>query len=111
LREHNQLFEQLWSGAASLEEWTATVSGRVARPITAGAIAIHMGYQFGNVTAIRTEPGWCSWTLAAGRETASHTLAALRRWDDSPVHTVTPGPSPRVHGASNTSSVLNRGPE
>jgi alkyl sulfatase BDS1-like metallo-beta-lactamase superfamily hydrolase len=85
--EQDRLFEQLWSGAASLEEWTAAVSSGAAKPITASVIAIHTGYLFGNVTAIRTDAGLVL-VDTGSRETASQTLAALRRWDDSPVHTV-----------------------
>lgn len=69
-----------------MEEWTAAVSGGSARPITDSVIAIHTGYLFGNVTAIRTQAGLVL-VDTGSRETASQTLAALRRWDDSPVHT------------------------
>ncbi|MBI1774681.1 MAG: MBL fold metallo-hydrolase [Proteobacteria bacterium] len=48
---------------------------------------MHTGYLFGNATAIRTAAGLVL-VDTGSRETASQTLAALRRWDDSPVHTV-----------------------
>jgi glyoxylase-like metal-dependent hydrolase (beta-lactamase superfamily II) len=76
-----------WTGAATLEEWTAAVSGGVAVPVTDNIVAIHTGYLFGNATAIRTAAGLVLIDTGS-RETASQTLAALRRWDDSPVHTV-----------------------
>ncbi len=82
-----QLFERLWAGEAAMEEWTAAVSGGSAVPVTASIVAIHTGYLFGNTTAIRTEAGLVL-VDTGSRETATKTLAALRRWDDSPVHTV-----------------------
>src|SRR5882724_5503522 len=85
--EHDQLFERLWMGAAAMEEWTAAVSGGSAKPIADGVIAIHTGYLFGNATAVRTDAGLVL-VDTGSRETASQTLAAVRRWDDSPVHTV-----------------------
>ena len=83
----DQLFERLWAGTAPMEDWTAAVSGGVAVPVADGIIAIHTGYLFGNVTAIRTGAGLVL-VDTGSRETASQTLAALRRWDDGPVHTV-----------------------
>jgi glyoxylase-like metal-dependent hydrolase (beta-lactamase superfamily II) len=74
-------------GAAAMAEWTAAVSRGSARSITGSVIAIHTGYLFGNATAVRTDAGLVL-VDAGSRETASQTLAALRRWDDSPVHTL-----------------------
>jgi alkyl sulfatase BDS1-like metallo-beta-lactamase superfamily hydrolase len=85
--ERDQLFERLWAGAAAMEEWTAAVSGGVARAVTEGVVAIHTGYLFGNATAIRTGAGLVL-VDTGSRETASQTIAALRRWDESPVHAV-----------------------
>lgn len=85
--EKDRLFERLWTGDAAMEEWTAAVSGGSARRITDNVIAIHTGYLFGNTSAVRTDAGLVL-VDAGSRETASQTLAALRRWDDSPVHTV-----------------------
>ncbi len=85
--EQDPLFERLWHGDAALEDWTATVSGGSAKPIADDAITIHTGYLFGNATAIRTPKGLVL-VDTGSRETASQTLAALRRWDDDPVHTV-----------------------
>ncbi len=70
-----------------MEDWTAAVAGGFAKPISDDAIAIHTGYLFGNATAIRTSDGLMLIDTGS-RETASQTLATLRRWDDSPVHTV-----------------------
>jgi glyoxylase-like metal-dependent hydrolase (beta-lactamase superfamily II) len=70
-----------------MEEWTAAVSGGSARPITDSVIAIHTGYLLGNTSAVRTDAGLVL-VDTGSRETASQTFAALRRWDDSPVHTV-----------------------
>jgi alkyl sulfatase BDS1-like metallo-beta-lactamase superfamily hydrolase len=85
--ENDQLFERLWSGDAAMEEWTTSVAGGCAKPITDDAIAIHTGYLFGNATALRTAEGLVLMDTGS-RETAGLTLAALRRWDESPVHTV-----------------------
>ena len=85
--ELDPLFERLWSGAAAMEEWTASVSGGAVKPIAENVIAIHTSYLFGNVTAIRTDVGLVLIDTGS-RETAKQTLAALRRWDNSPVHTV-----------------------
>ena len=85
--EQDQLFERLWTGDAAMEEWTAAVSGGSAKPITDSVIAIHTGYLFGNASAVRTDAGLVL-VDTGSRETASQTFAALRRWDDSPVHTV-----------------------
>jgi glyoxylase-like metal-dependent hydrolase (beta-lactamase superfamily II) len=70
-----------------MEEWTAAVSRGSARPITDSVIAIHTGYLFGNASAVRTDVGLVL-VDTGSQETASQTFAALRRWDDSPVHTV-----------------------
>jgi alkyl sulfatase BDS1-like metallo-beta-lactamase superfamily hydrolase len=85
--EQGQLFERLWRGEAAMEEWTATVSGGVATPLVDDAIAVHTGYLFGNVTALRTSAGLVL-VDTGSRETASQTLGVVRRWDDGPIHTV-----------------------
>ena len=85
--EQDPLFERLWNGEAAMEEWTANVAGGAAKPIADDIIAIHTGYFFGNTTAIRTGDGLVL-VDTGSRETAAQTLAALRRWDDRPVHTV-----------------------
>ncbi|MBM3597261.1 MAG: MBL fold metallo-hydrolase [Alphaproteobacteria bacterium] len=87
MTEHDDLFDRLWTGAAPMEEWTRTVSGGAIKPVADGVVAIHTGYFFGNAAAIRTNVGLVL-VDSGSRETASQTLAALRRWDDSPVHTV-----------------------
>src|SRR3954469_3590866 len=84
---HIDLFERLWSGMAAMDEWTASVAGGSFRAITDDIIAIHTGYLFGNVTAIRTGEGLVL-IDSGSRETAHETLAALRTWDDSPVRAV-----------------------
>ena len=85
--EQDRLFERLWNGEATMEEWTATVSGGATRAITDDIIAIHTGYLFGNATAIRTGDGLVL-VDTGSRETASHTLGRLRQWDNAPVHTI-----------------------
>lgn len=85
--EQDQLFERLWTGEASMEEWAATVTGGATKAITKDIIVIHTGYLFGNATAIRTGDGLVL-VDTGSRETASHTLASLRRWDNAPVHTI-----------------------
>ena len=61
----------------------AVAPGRIADDI----IAIHTGYLFGNTTAIRTANRLVLIDTGS-RETASQTLAVLRRWYAGPVHTV-----------------------
>jgi alkyl sulfatase BDS1-like metallo-beta-lactamase superfamily hydrolase len=85
--ERDALFERLWDGQATLEDWTATVVGGAVKVVADDVIAIHTGYLFGNVTALRTSAGLVL-VDTGSRETASETLAALRRWDTGPVHTV-----------------------
>ncbi|WP_342364332.1 alkyl sulfatase dimerization domain-containing protein [Terrarubrum flagellatum] len=85
--EQDELFERLWSGAAPMEDWTAAVKGGVAKTIADNIVAIHTSYFFGNVTAIRTSEGIVL-VDSGSRETASQTLAVLRRWSESPIHTV-----------------------
>ena len=65
----------------------ATVSGGATTAINDEIIAIHTGYLFGNVTAIRTSDGLVL-VDTGSRETATHTLASLRHWDTAPVRTV-----------------------
>jgi alkyl sulfatase BDS1-like metallo-beta-lactamase superfamily hydrolase len=85
--EPDPLFERMWDGSATMEEWPASVAGGVARSIGEDAIAIHTGYLWGNATAFRTSEGLVL-VDTGSRETASQTLAVLRDWDDGPVHTV-----------------------
>jgi glyoxylase-like metal-dependent hydrolase (beta-lactamase superfamily II) len=85
--EQDQLLERLWIGAASMEEWTASVAGGTVREVSDGVVAIHTGYFFGNVAAVRTDAGLVL-VDTGSRETASQIVAALRRWDDGPIHTV-----------------------
>jgi len=70
-----------------MEEWTAAVS---AGAITRVAGKHHHGsttYFCGNVTVIRTAAGLV-FIDTAKPDTASQTLALVRTWDNSPVHTV-----------------------
>lgn len=82
-----ELFERLWRGDAVLEDWTQAVEGGAFDEVCEGVIAVSTGYLFGNVTAIRTNEGLVLIDTGS-RETAHQTLAAIRQWDDSPVHTV-----------------------
>lgn len=81
------LVDRLWQGEAAMEEWSAAVAGGVIREIADGVMAVSTGYLFGNVTVIRTADGLVM-VDTGSRETAAETLAAIRRWDDGPVHTV-----------------------
>ncbi len=85
--EQHQLFEQLWTGTAPMEEWTMAVSGGAVTAITENIITVHTTYFCGSVTVIRTAAGLV-FIDTAKPDTAAETLAAVRRWDDSPVHTV-----------------------
>lgn len=81
------LFERLWNGTAQMEEWTASVSEGAITPVAENIITVHTTYFCGSVTVIRTEAGLV-FVDTAKPDTASQTLALVRTWDDSPVHTV-----------------------
>jgi alkyl sulfatase BDS1-like metallo-beta-lactamase superfamily hydrolase len=85
--EQDQLFERLWDGTAPMEEWTQAVSDGAVTPIAENIITVHTTYFCGSVTVIRTAAGLV-FIDTAKPDTAAQTLAAVRRWDDSPVHTV-----------------------
>lgn len=70
-----------------MEEWTAAVSAGAITTVADNIITVHTTYFCGSVTAIRTAEGLVLIDTAKPT-TASQTLAAVRRWDDSPVHTV-----------------------
>jgi alkyl sulfatase BDS1-like metallo-beta-lactamase superfamily hydrolase len=83
----DQLFERLWNGTAPMEEWTQAVSHGAVTSIAKDIITVHTTYFCGSVTVIRTAAGLV-FVDTAKPDTAAQTLAAVRRWDDSPVHTV-----------------------
>jgi alkyl sulfatase BDS1-like metallo-beta-lactamase superfamily hydrolase len=85
--EQDQLFERLWSGAAAMEEWTQAVSHGAVTTVADNVATVHSTYFCGSVTAIRTSAGLVL-IDTANAALAGQTLAAIRRWDDSPVHTV-----------------------
>jgi alkyl sulfatase BDS1-like metallo-beta-lactamase superfamily hydrolase len=85
--EQNQLFERLWDGRAPMEEWTQAVSDGSVTAIGDNIITVHTTYFCGSVTVIRTSAGLVLIDTAKP-DTAAQTLAAVRDWDDSPVHTV-----------------------
>jgi alkyl sulfatase BDS1-like metallo-beta-lactamase superfamily hydrolase len=85
--DQDALFEGLWSGAVPMEEWTQAVSGTAITPVADNIITVHSTYFCGSVTAIRTSAGLVL-IDTANAALAAKTLAAVRRWDDSPVHTV-----------------------
>ncbi len=81
------LFERLWSGAAQMEEWTEAVSAGAITAVAENIISVHTTYFCGSVTAIRTGEGLVLIDTAKP-DTAAQTLATIRSWDDSPIHTV-----------------------
>lgn len=85
--DSDRLFERLWSGEAAIGEWSAAVAGGSANEISDDMIVVSTGYLFGNVTAIRTGDGLVL-VDTGSRESAKDTLAVIRRWDKSPIHTV-----------------------
>ncbi len=85
--EQEQLFERLWSGAAPMEEWTQAVSHGALTTVAENVVTVHTTYFCGSVTVIRTAVGLV-FIDTAKPDTAAQTLAAVRRWDDGPVHTV-----------------------
>lgn len=85
--EQDRLFERLWNGTTPMEEWTQVVSNGAVTPVADNIITVHTTYFCGSVTAIRTSAGLVL-IDTANAERAAKTFAAIRRWDDSPVHTV-----------------------
>jgi alkyl sulfatase BDS1-like metallo-beta-lactamase superfamily hydrolase len=85
--EQDQLFERLWHGTAPMEAWTQAVSDGAITAVAENVIAVHTTYLCGAVTVIRTAAGLV-FVDTAKPDTAAGTLAAIRRWDNSPVHTV-----------------------
>ena len=83
----DRLFERLWSGTAEMEEWTRAVADGAITHVADNIITVHTTYFCGSVTVIRTAAGLV-FIDTAKPDTAAQTLAAVRRWDDSPVHTV-----------------------
>ena len=55
--------------------------------VSENIIAVHTTYLCGSVTVIRTAAGLVP-VDTAKPDTAAKTLAAIRRWDNSPIHTV-----------------------
>jgi alkyl sulfatase BDS1-like metallo-beta-lactamase superfamily hydrolase len=84
---HDALFERLWNGTAPMEEWTEAVSDGAITSVADNIITVHTTYFCGSVTAIRTAEGLVLIDTAKP-DTARQTLALVRTWDDSPVHTV-----------------------
>ena len=81
------LFERLWNGTTHMEEWTQAVSDGAVTSVSENIIAVHTTYLCGSVTVIRTAAGLVL-VDTAKPDTAAKTLAAIRRWDNSPIHTV-----------------------
>jgi alkyl sulfatase BDS1-like metallo-beta-lactamase superfamily hydrolase len=81
------LFERLWNGTAQMEEWTEAVSAGAITAVAENVITVHTTYFCGSVTVIRTAAGLV-FIDTAKPDTADQTLAAVRSWDDGPVHTV-----------------------
>jgi alkyl sulfatase BDS1-like metallo-beta-lactamase superfamily hydrolase len=70
-----------------MEAWTESRQGGVVTEVADGIIAVHSTYFCGAVTAIRTAEGLVV-IDTANPQFAPQTLAAIRRWDDGPIHTV-----------------------
>ena len=85
--QQDQLFERLWNGQAPMEEWTQAVANGALTTVADNIVTVHTTYFCGSVTAIRTAAGLVL-IDTANAERAARTLAAIRRWDDGPVHTV-----------------------
>lgn len=81
------LFEQLWTGEAPMETWTRSVAAGVGTEVTDTILTVHSTYFCGSVTAIRTQAGLVL-IDTANEALAPQTLAAIRRWDSSAIHTV-----------------------
>jgi alkyl sulfatase BDS1-like metallo-beta-lactamase superfamily hydrolase len=85
--EQDQLFERLWNGTAPMEEWTQAVSDGAVTHVCENIISVHTTYLCGCVTVIRTTAGLV-FIDTAKPDTAGKTLTAVRRWDNSPIHSV-----------------------
>ncbi len=85
--EHDGIFERLWHGEAAMEAWTQAVSEGVLTEVAEGVVTVHSTYFCGSVTAIRTAEGLVL-IDTANAALAGKTLVAIRRWDDSAIHTV-----------------------
>jgi alkyl sulfatase BDS1-like metallo-beta-lactamase superfamily hydrolase len=70
-----------------MEEWTEAVSAGAITAVAENIITVHTTYFCGSVTAIRTTEGLV-FVDTATPTAASQTLAAIRRWDGSRVHSV-----------------------
>jgi alkyl sulfatase BDS1-like metallo-beta-lactamase superfamily hydrolase len=81
------LFERLWNGTAQMEEWTEAVQHGAITQVGQDMIAVHTTYFCGSVSVIRTKAGLVCIDTAKP-QTAKQTLDLVRRWDDSPIHTV-----------------------
>ena len=81
------LFERLWRGEASMEAWTRAVAAGVVSEVGGDIAVVHTTYFCGSVTAVRTSEGLVM-IDTANEATAPAVLAALRRWDAAPIHTV-----------------------
>jgi glyoxylase-like metal-dependent hydrolase (beta-lactamase superfamily II) len=85
--QQDQLFERLWNGTAQMVEWTQAVADGAVTSVSENIIAVHTTYLCGSVTVIRTAAGLV-FVDTAKPDTAAKTLAAIRHWDNSPIHTV-----------------------
>src|SRR5581483_1209815 len=81
------LFERLWDGTAPMEEWTAAVAAGAITHVAENIITVHTTYFCGSVTVIHTGEGLVLIDTAKP-DTASRTLALVRSWDASAIHTV-----------------------
>src|SRR6516165_9088887 len=70
-----------------MEECTEAVSEGAVTSISENTISVHTTYFCGSVTVIRTAAGLVLLDTAKP-DTAGKTLAAVRRWDNNPIHTV-----------------------
>ncbi|HEV7663862.1 MAG TPA: alkyl sulfatase dimerization domain-containing protein [Chloroflexota bacterium] len=83
----NHLVDRLWSGEVAMEQWTAAVAGGSINEVADDVIVVSTSYLYGNVTVIRTDAGLVL-VDTGSRESAKDSLAAIRRWNDGPIHTV-----------------------
>jgi hypothetical protein len=79
--------ERVWNGTAPREEWAEAVSEEAVTSISENIISVHTTYFCGSVTVIRTTAGLVLIDTAKP-DTAKKTCAAVRRWDNIPIHTV-----------------------
>ena len=70
-----------------MEDWTALVAGGAVHVVAEDIAAVHTGYMFGNLVAVKTGDGLVL-IDSGSRDTGRQSLAALRSWCADAIHTI-----------------------